>query len=208
MKLHELDTWLALPYEAQVKLNNQDETFVREVARYYGSYLEDSMFYTSTEIKRNNVTVILNSKPKQLAQSNAEPFGVWANRVYKMETNINEVEINGTKYVRKDSVKTSELANQVNGLKLVMIRTYSAGIHYGYLKSREGKEAILLNSTRVWYWSGAASLSQLATDGTTKPNDCKLSVEVPEIILTESIEIIPMTEKAINNLNSVKKWKV
>lgn len=67
MKLHELDTWLALPYEAQVKLNNQDETFVREVARYYGSYLEDSMFYTSTEIKRNNVTVILNSKPKQLA---------------------------------------------------------------------------------------------------------------------------------------------
>lgn len=66
MKLHELDTLLALPYEAQVKLNNQDETFVREVSRYYGSYLEDSMFYTSTEIKRNDVTVILNSKPKQI----------------------------------------------------------------------------------------------------------------------------------------------
>jgi hypothetical protein len=66
MKLHELDTLLALPYEAQVKLNNQDATFVREVARYYGSYLEDSMFYTSTEIKRNDVTVILNSKPKQI----------------------------------------------------------------------------------------------------------------------------------------------
>lgn len=66
MKLHELDTWLALPYEAQVKLNNLDAMFVREIARYYGSYLEDSIFYTSTEIKRNGVTLILNSKPKQL----------------------------------------------------------------------------------------------------------------------------------------------
>lgn len=66
MKLHELDTWLALPYEAQVKLNNLDDMFVREVARYYGSYLEDSIFYTSTEIKRNGVTLILNSKPKQV----------------------------------------------------------------------------------------------------------------------------------------------
>lgn len=66
MKLHELDTWLALPYEAQVKLNNLDAMFVREIARYYGSYLEDSIFYTSTEIKRNGVTLILNSKPKQV----------------------------------------------------------------------------------------------------------------------------------------------
>ncbi len=125
-----------------------------------------------------------------------------------METNINEVEINGTKYIRKDSVTINNIASPVNGLKLVMIRTYSAGVHYGYLKSREGKEVVLLNASRVWYWSGAASLSQLATEGTTKPNDCKFSVEVPEIILTESIEIISMTEKAINNLNSIKKWKV
>lgn len=66
MKLHDLDQLLALPFEAKVKLNNLDETFVREVSRYYGTYLEDSMFYTSTEIKRNDVTVILNSKPKQI----------------------------------------------------------------------------------------------------------------------------------------------
>ena len=66
MKMYDLDTFLALPFEAQIKLNNLDAIFVREVARYYGSYLEDSMFYTSTEIKRNDVTVILNSKPKQI----------------------------------------------------------------------------------------------------------------------------------------------
>lgn len=62
MKLHDIEHLLALPHEAQVKLNNLDEEFIREVSRYYGTYLEDSMFYTSTELKRNDVTVILNSK--------------------------------------------------------------------------------------------------------------------------------------------------
>lgn len=66
MKLQDLEQLLSLEYEAQVKLNNLDAVFVREVSRYYGSHLDDSMFFTSTEIKRNNITIILNSKPKQL----------------------------------------------------------------------------------------------------------------------------------------------
>ena len=123
-------------------------------------------------------------------------------------TEINEIKVNGVDYIRKDSVSNQSIANQVNGLKLVMVRTYSAGVHYGYLKERNGKEVTLLNSVRVWYWSGAASLSQLAVDGSSKPNDCKLAIEVPEILLTEAIEIIPISEKAIINLNSIKKWKV
>lgn len=122
-------------------------------------------------------------------------------------TEINEIKVNGIDYVRKDSVNNQSLATEKNGLRWVMIRTYSAGVHYGLLKERNGKEVTLLDSTRVWYWSGAASLSQLATEGTTNPNDCKFAVVLPELILTEAIEIIPITEKAINNLNSVKKWK-
>lgn len=66
MKLNDIDTILAMPYKAQVKINDLDAMFIREVARYYGSHLEDSVFYTSTELKQNNVTLILNSKPKQL----------------------------------------------------------------------------------------------------------------------------------------------
>ena len=122
-------------------------------------------------------------------------------------TEINEIKVNGVDYIRKDSVNSTAMANEKNGLKWVMIRTYSAGVHYGLLKERNGKEVTLLDSTRVWYWSGAASLSQLATEGTTKPNDCKLTVILPELILTEAIEIIYMTATSINNLNSVKKWK-
>ena len=51
--------------------------------------------------------------------------------------------------------------------KYVIVRTYSAGVFYGLLQSREGKEAVIKNARRIWRWAGAASLSQLAQSGTT-----------------------------------------
>ena len=59
----------------------------------------------------------------------------------------------------------------------------------------------------IWYWDGAASLSQLAKDGTSKPGNCKFPEEIESIILTEAIEIIPCTEKAMTSIRGVKAWK-
>lgn len=78
----------------------------------------------------------------------------------------------------------------------VIVRTFSAGVHAGYLHSREGKEVVLRSTRRIWYWDGAFTLSQLALSGSSKPENCKLSVVIPEIILTEAIEIIPVTGQA------------
>ena len=39
----------------------------------------------------------------------------------------------------------------------VMVRTYSAGVHFGTLKWQEGQSAILWNAHRVHYWEGACS---------------------------------------------------
>lgn len=89
----------------------------------------------------------------------------------------------------------------------VMVRTYSAGVHYGVLVSREGKEVVLKDARRVWYWEGAATLSQLATEGTSKPQGCKFPCVVPEITLTEAIEIIPMTDQAVASLDAVPVWR-
>ena len=122
--------------------------------------------------------------------------------------NTNEITINGIDYIRKDLANKNVMAEQKEGLEMVMVRTHSAGVHYGYLKERNGTEVTLINSVRVWSWSGAASLSQLAVEGSKKPKDCKLAIEVPKLILTQAIEIIPMTQSAINNLNSITKWKV
>ena len=92
--------------------------------------------------------------------------------------------------------------------KYVIVRTFSAGVHAGTLKSREGKEAVLTNARRLWYWDGAASLSQLAVDGVRKPQNCKFPQEVSEITLTEAIEILPCSEKARKSIGSVGVWKM
>ena len=89
----------------------------------------------------------------------------------------------------------------------VIVRTYSAGVFAGTLISRNGKEVQLKNARRLWYWDGAASLSQLAVDGVSKPENCKFPCEVPTIILTEAIEIIPTTEQARISIAEVKIWR-
>ena len=91
--------------------------------------------------------------------------------------------------------------------KYCMVRTYSAGVFAGTLKSRDGKEAVLTDARRIWYWDGAASLSQLATEGTTKPQNCKFPCPVEEVLLTEVIEIIPITDSAAKSIAEVQVWK-
>ncbi len=123
-----------------------------------------------------------------------------------MSITTEELEVNGVLYVPKDShpYKSTE------GLECVMVRTYSAGVHWGYLVKREstaaGIEVTLHQAGRIWYWDGAASLNQLSQDGTSKPENCKFPPKVPAIDLV-AIEIIPMSKKAVVSLNSVPVWK-
>ena len=55
--------------------------------------------------------------------------------------------------------------------RYVIIRSQNAGCFAGNLESRDGDTVVLTESRRLWYWAGAASLSQLATEGTSKPKD-------------------------------------
>jgi len=121
-----------------------------------------------------------------------------------MKANLNEITINGTVYVPKSE---TAMAANTDGMPYVIIRTYSAGVHAGYLKSRDGKEVELVNARRIWYWKGAASLSQMAVSGVKCPKECKFSVAVPSIFLTEAIEIIPCTNEAMQNIQEVPEWK-
>ena len=92
-------------------------------------------------------------------------------------------------------------------MKSVIVRTYSAGCFAGQLKSRKGQEVVLVNARRLWYWAGAASLSQLAMEGTSNPSGCKFPCVVVEVTLTQAIEIIPMTPKAVASIEQVPVWK-
>ena len=89
----------------------------------------------------------------------------------------------------------------------VVVRTERAGAWVGNLISRKGTETVLENARRLWYWDGAASLSQLAIDGVSKPENCKFPESVKELLVMGVIEIIPMTDKAIKSINEVAIWK-
>lgn len=77
----------------------------------------------------------------------------------------------------------------------VLIRSYSAGVHFGTLESRKGKEVHLKNARRLWNWNGALSLSEVAMKGVDIKNS-KISVPVDEIIITEAVEIIPINKNS------------
>lgn len=88
----------------------------------------------------------------------------------------------------------------------VLVRTRSAGVHFGKLYSKKGTNVVLTDSTRIWRWKGANTLNELSIIGAAE-DYTRISHPVEVIELTEAIEIIPCKEKAIENL-SRSRWGI
>lgn len=121
------------------------------------------------------------------------------------------ITIDGVEYVPVDSVKTVE-QKETDGLPYIIARTYSSGVFAGFLAERgEVKDGYLTvklkDARRIWYWSGAASLSQLAQSGTSKADECKFPEEVSEVELFNVIEVLKCTSQAYESIKSVPVWK-
>ena len=114
------------------------------------------------------------------------------------------IKIDEVEYVRRDDIEQKETGD------MSIVRCARAGVFFGRVDSFDSKTltAIISNARRIWYWSGANSLSQLAIDGPSKPDECKFPEALSKIEVTEVIEIIPCTKKAIDAINAVKNWKV
>jgi hypothetical protein len=123
--------------------------------------------------------------------------------------NKNTVLINDVEYVPKSSAYNS--ASETNGMEYCVVRSYGAGVFCGYVKDKisesNGVNVTLINSRRIHYWSGACSLSQVAIDGSTDIENCRIAIVVPEMFVANVIEIIPMTEKAMQIIQGAKEWK-
>ena len=92
-------------------------------------------------------------------------------------------------------------------MKYMIVRTYSAGVFAGEVESRSGQEVVMRNARRLWYWSGAASLSQLAMEGTKDPENCKFPCAVDRVELLQAIELLDVTDQARKSIESVPVWK-
>ena len=84
-------------------------------------------------------------------------------------------------------------------MRYVLVRTYSAGVHFGRIVKRAGKEVTLRDARRVWYWKGANTLNELVENGAAAGS--KISEPTAEILLTEAIEIIEMTPEQHSTLS-------
>lgn len=122
-----------------------------------------------------------------------------------MKEDLSEIVVNGVKYVPEDNVSCN--AEPLDGMPYQIVRTYSAGVFAGYVSSRNGTEVVLKKARRLWYWVGAASLSQLAEEGSSNPKECKFPCEVSTITLTQAVELLDVTAKAKANIASVPIWK-
>ncbi len=118
---------------------------------------------------------------------------------------VKTIKIDEVEYVRKDDVQ--DKAQECDGMEYKIIRTYSAGVFAGYVESRNGQEVVIRQARRLWYWDGAASLSQLANEGVKKPEDCKFAQIVEKIEVLQAIEILDCTEKARLNIAEVPAWE-
>lgn len=83
--------------------------------------------------------------------------------------------------------------------EFVIVRTFSAGVHCGILESCCGTAVTLTDARRIWRWSKAFSLNEMAMKGCGE--DSRISQPVPKIMLTQGIEILPCTQKAQDNLS-------
>jgi len=97
------------------------------------------------------------------------------------------------------------MENQIG--KQVIVRADKAGVFYGTLAAKNGLEVQLTNARKLYYWSGANAIEQIALEGVKNPESCQFTVVNEESTVSNYIQIITCTEKAIKNIESVPVWK-
>lgn len=88
-----------------------------------------------------------------------------------------------------------------------IVRADRAGVFFGKIKSKDKDSVVMTEVRKIFYWNGAAAVEQIAVEGVSKPDDCKLTILVEEMEIMSPIQIIPCTEKSILSLQAIKEWK-
>ena len=91
--------------------------------------------------------------------------------------------------------------------KYVIVRSVNAGVFAGTVENKQGDEMVLTGARRLWYWKGAASLSQLAMEGVSCPNECKFPPEVDRVTVLGVCEVLDTTQAARDSIAGVKPWR-
>lgn len=89
--------------------------------------------------------------------------------------------------------------------KEVVVRSYSAGNHFGELVEYDPKQGVVVlkNARRLWRWNTdkGVSLSEIATYGVVQKNS-KICTVMPEQIVAEVDEILPASSTAAESIKT------
>lgn len=92
--------------------------------------------------------------------------------------------------------------------KYYIVRAKDAGVFFGQIERRNEHEVEMKNVRKLWCWSGASAVEQLAVDGVKKPKDCKFTIFVNQMVIADPIQIIHCTDRAEKILKEVEAWKI
>ncbi len=95
-----------------------------------------------------------------------------------------------------------KIAEEFKGKK-VLIRSYYAGVYFGTLEDFEDNTVRMSDVRNIWHWTGASCLSQIANDGIKGD---KVSPVVSSMVITKVSQIMPLTDKAVENLENQPIW--
>ena len=115
------------------------------------------------------------------------------------KVNIDNLTIGEAKQIAAifNATQSQAISSPMVGRKCV-VRTCNAGVHFGTVSTHDGQQVVLTDARRIHYWEKAFTLSAVAKHGIG--GDSRVSCVVPEILLTDALELIPMSEKSIKNL--------
>ena len=123
--------------------------------------------------------------------------------------NIDDLTLGQVKELTKAFNNNEQPSNGINYSigKVVIIRTYSAGVWCGILEQKSGNEVVLKDARRMWRWWAAESisLSGVANFGIMRDKS-KIAPKVDGVWL-EAIEIIPVTQIASDSIFKAENAK-
>lgn len=88
-----------------------------------------------------------------------------------------------------------------------IVRCDQAGVFYGEIDGVDGNVVSMRKVRKLWMWSGAAAVEQLAKEGPGNQRDCKFTVVIDRMEVMGPIQIIPCTEEAAARIESVPEWR-
>src|SRR5690554_1863249 len=117
---------------------------------------------------------------------------------------------------KKEVKNLSELKEKVNILKMTekylnnycVVRGDRSGVFFGIVKSINGPMVEMEKVRKLYYWDGAFAVEGLAEYGVIRPENCKFTVVVDSLIITDAVQYLLCSEKSIKSLSGVPEWKV